>query len=622
MTKDNPDPAATTDDIPPTVASNDPANAETLAPTESWAGMVPLSPQELEKLGFPAIPGYDLLEELGRGAMGVVFKAMQVELKRLVALKMILSGSQAGTAQVQRFRTEAEAAARLDHLSIVPIYEVGEHQGHHFFSMKLVEGGTLAGWIADCRKQKADLQPEEQIDIARLMATVSRAIHHAHQHGLLHRDLKPANILLQYPKAAECNLASAIPLVADFGLAKRVEGESSLTQSGVIVGTPSYMAPEQAAGKKKLTPAADIYSLGAILYELLTGRQPFQGESIMATLVHVMEREPPQPRSCNRSVSRDLETICMKAMAKDPQRRYATALELAEELERFAAGQPIKARPAGMLERAWRRCRKHPLATGVGAVLLIALVLTAGFFLYNRRGDGSLDRIQSAGKIRIAVANNYPPMEFRSEGKLAGFDVDLAEQVAARLGVLVDFQEGEWDWPQVPDALKRNTCDMAISTWNITSERKEQVAFVEYLRMGLVFVCKKGTVVKSEKDLAGKIVAVGADTVQHRYVKGLLDKGIAIKEIKVVEGGGDPFPTIKKGEADVTVIDEPVGRYQARIDADFVVTGVIGHAMDPAPVGMAFRTRDRQLQEAVQKAILAMKEDGSFGRILEKWFGK
>src|SRR5262249_53197382 len=158
MTRENPDPAATTDDIPPTAASNDPANAETLPPTESSAGMVPLSAHELERLGFPAIPGYDLLEELGRGAMGVVFKAVQVELKRLVALKMILSGSQAGTAQVQRFRTEAEATARLDHLSIVPIYEVGEHQGHHFFSMKLVEGGTLAGWIADCRKQRADLQ--------------------------------------------------------------------------------------------------------------------------------------------------------------------------------------------------------------------------------------------------------------------------------------------------------------------------------------------------------------------------------------------------------------------------------------------------------------------------------
>src|SRR5579859_2396956 len=201
MSTENPDPAATTDNVPTAAGSKHPADAETLPPaTESCGGMAPLSPAELAKLGFPTIPGYDLLEELGRGAMGVVFKAVQVELKRLVALKMILSGTQAGSAQVQRFRIEAAAAARLDHLSIVPIYEVGEHQGHHFFSMKLVEGATLAQWIADCGSQITDLQPGYQADVACLLAKVARGVHHAHEQGVLHRDLKPANILLQYSK--------------------------------------------------------------------------------------------------------------------------------------------------------------------------------------------------------------------------------------------------------------------------------------------------------------------------------------------------------------------------------------------------------------------------------------
>jgi serine/threonine-protein kinase len=416
MSTENQDPAATADNLPPTIEPGNPAEQETLPPEESSSSLPSLSADDLAKLGFPSIPGYDLLEELGRGAMGVVFKAVPVELKRLVALKMILSGTQAGSAQVQRFRIEAEAAARLDHLSIVPIYEVGEHQGHHFFSMKLVEGDTLAKWITDCRPRIDNWQEKDQTDMARLLATVARAVHHAHQHGLLHRDLKPANILLQYSKNAPGNLSSATPLVADFGLAKQVEGESSLTQSGVIVGTPSYMAPEQAAGKKKLTPAADIYSLGAILYELLTGRQPFQGETVMDTLIQVMEREPPRPRALNRAIARDLETICLKAMAKDPERRYATAQELAEDLESFAAGQPIKARPAGMIELAWRRCRKHPLTAGLSAALLLVLIVVGGILLVRARGDGSLARIQSAGKIRIVVANNYPPMEFLQNG--------------------------------------------------------------------------------------------------------------------------------------------------------------------------------------------------------------
>src|SRR5262249_4522210 len=318
----------------PSTASNEPAptvKLETGAPEETLPPAT--EPGGGKAAGaVPDIPGYELQVEIGRGAMGIVFKAVQVDLKRVVALKMILSGSQAGKAEGQRFRIEAEAAARLDHAAIVPIYEVGEHEGHHFFSMKLVEGGSLATRMADYRAlaEGADASAiaERQTKIALFLAKVADAIHCAHQHHILHRDLKPGNILIDN---------RGEPHVADFGLAKRVEGDSVLTQTGVIVGTPSYMSPEQATGKKNLTPAADIYSLGSILYELLTGKPPFKAETVMETLMQVIEHEPASPRSLNREVSRDLETICLKALAKDPAKRFGSAAELAEELRRFAA---------------------------------------------------------------------------------------------------------------------------------------------------------------------------------------------------------------------------------------------------------------------------------------------
>jgi serine/threonine protein kinase/ABC-type amino acid transport substrate-binding protein len=622
-------PSTVSDNAPP--HKPDPSSQEeTLPPpTEPSQGTAPPPQTEFRSSGspadqvFPAIPGYELQQELGRGAMGVVFKALQVHVKRVVALKMILSGTHAGTAEIQRFRIEAEAAARLDHLAIVPIYEVGEHQGNHFFSMKLIEGGTLASRMAEFSLPQAEHnsidRADRQVKIAALLAKVAEAIQCAHEHGILHRDLKPGNILLD---------ARVEPHVADFGLAKRVEGESVLTQTGVIVGTPSYMAPEQASGRKKLTPAADIYSLGAILYELLTGRPVFKGETVMETLVQVMEHEPVGPRSVNRSVSRDLETICLKALAKDPDKRYRSAQEMAEELKRYAAGQPIKTRPAGWLKVAWRRCRRNPVVTGLTGALLVLLLTVTGLLVGRSQpdpaplNDGSLDRVKTAGKIVIAIDTNYPPMEFLKDGQLTGFDFELAEQVAARLAVKADFQIVHWDWPEVPQGLNQGKCDMVISSWTITNQRKQDAAFVEYLSMRQVFVCKRGVVVNNEKDLAGKRVAVGADTVQHNYLKAVQEKGIAFKDLIVLMGGEDPFPYMKKGRADVTIVDEPVASYHARQDADFVVTGSIGHALIPPPVGMVFRPKDIQLQEAVAQAIGAMKADGFFDRILEKWFGK
>jgi WD40 repeat protein len=338
-----------------------PANASTLVPdAPPQAGPVP---DRVRYFG-----DYELLEEIARGGMGVVYKARQVSLNRVVALKMILAGQLASSADVQRFRTEAENVASLDHPNIVPIYEVGEHGGQHYFSMKWIDSRSLSHKVAD-------LVPDPRA-AARLLAAVARAVHHAHQRGILHRDLKPANILID---------AASQPHVTDFGLAKRVAGDTGLTQSGAIVGTPAYMAPEQATAQKGLSTAADVYSLGAVLYELLTGRPPFQAETPLETIAQLVEREPQRPRSLDRRVSRDLETICLKCLHKQPQRRYGSAEALADDLERWLAGEPIRARPSTAWERTVKWARKRPAlaalvavsATAAALLLVLGLVFNA-----------------------------------------------------------------------------------------------------------------------------------------------------------------------------------------------------------------------------------------------------
>jgi tetratricopeptide (TPR) repeat protein len=301
---------------------------------------------------------YELLGEIARGGMGVVYRARQRSLNRLVALKMLRSGSLADGDDTRRFRLEAEAVAQLDHPNIVPIHEVGEHDGFSYFAMKLIEGPSLAQ-----RPPGPAVDPREA---ARLVAAVARAVHHAHQRGVLHRDLKPSNILID---------AKGQPHVTDFGLAKRVEGDCELTQSGAILGTPSYMAPEQASGQKlAVTTSTDVYGLGAVLYALLSGRPPFRGASVFETLERVRNEQPDPPSGIGLRVDRDLETICLKCLEKEPERRYASALAVAEDLERWSRGEPIAARPVGRMPRAWRWCRRN---RGV-ASLLVLIALLAG----------------------------------------------------------------------------------------------------------------------------------------------------------------------------------------------------------------------------------------------------
>jgi eukaryotic-like serine/threonine-protein kinase len=347
-----------------------PPEADTLAPTGQW--QPPAEPSTLAPDAAPATDppkvryfgDYELLEEIARGGMGVVFKARQVSLNRIVALKMILTGHLAGADEVKRFRTEAEAAANLDHPHIVPIYEVGEHRGQQYFSMKLIEGGSLASQFSLAPQARRGVR-----DLIPLLTTVCHAVHHAHQRGILHRDLKPGNILLD---------KEGQPHITDFGLAKKVEGDSGMTRTGAIMGTPSYMAPEQAAAKKQLTTAVDVYALGAILYEILTGRPPFKAETPLDTLLHVMEKEAELPRTLNPDADRDLETICLNCLEKEPEKRYGSAEALAAELERWQKGEPILARPATRRERLLKWAKRKPAAAALIGISVLAVILLVG----------------------------------------------------------------------------------------------------------------------------------------------------------------------------------------------------------------------------------------------------
>lgn len=402
-----------------------PDPAET-RPLNELASPPVLRVNAVESIPLPRlqIPGYTILAELGQGGMGVVYKAWQIKLERAVALKMIRSGSHAHATEVARFRTEAMAVAKIQHPNIVQIYEVGEHEGSRFIALEFVNGPTLAKVLSGT--------PQPPRPTAELIENLARAIFAAHQRGIIHRDLKPSNILLaRLPHGADatafssgCEQLFGAPKITDFGLAKRLDGDDGHTRTGDFLGTPRYMAPEQAGGNTlEVGPAADIYALGTILYEMLTGRPPFVAPTVLETLRQATTEEVVPPRMLQPTVPRDLQTICLKCLRKDPRQRYPTALALAEDLRRFLHSEPIQARSPGMAERFWRWCLRYPVAAG----LLASFVCCVGFgFWYlgsvtdNLVRASALENVARQSELLIEVNDIYSDVAKRAKaGKLS-----------------------------------------------------------------------------------------------------------------------------------------------------------------------------------------------------------
>jgi serine/threonine protein kinase len=350
---------------------------------------------------FPLIPGYEILGVVDQGGMGVVYRARQTELGRTVAIKMI-SGIRLAPTQLKRFKAEAEAAARVQHPNLVQIFEVGQVNGRPFFSMEFLEGGNLAQEVSRARPT-----PDHA---AEMVETLARAIHTAHERGIVHRDLKPSNVMLT---------AAGIPKITDFGLAKRLDDDSGHTRTGEILGTPSYMAPEQAGGKKdSIGPATDVYALGAILYELLAGRPPFKGDNPLESLRLVTTTEPAPPSKWMPAVPPELEAICLKCLEKEPGRRYASALALADDLQRYRDGHPVSARRIGRVGRMWKWIRRHPQGAALIAALVLLICLPVSFLIGNYREQRAvrLKAVAEAPRVREILQRNC----FECHGKKPG----------------------------------------------------------------------------------------------------------------------------------------------------------------------------------------------------------
>ena len=434
---------------------------------------------------LPAAAGYEILGELGRGGMGVVYKARQVGLNRIVALKMVLTGAHASPHQLARFRTEGEAVARLHHPHIVQIFEVGERDGLPYFSLEYLDGGCLADQI------KREPQPPRRA--AGVTALLARGVQYAHAHGIMHRDLKPANILFD---------SDGVPKITDFGLAKKLdEGADSHTQSGTIVGTPSYMAPEQARGDThRIGPAADTYSLGAILYELVTGRPPHQGTTLLETLEQVRSQEPVPPRQLVPKVPRDLETICLKCLQKEPAKRYASAGELGDDLDRYLAGQPILARPVGGVERLTRWCKRNPRTAALTAAVVLSLVggtvvssaLAVG--MARERNQKEAERVRAEEARELADVRRAEAEAARLEAQRNAEEVLKQGKLALRsFGTLIDEVQNQIGDQPGSQALKLKLLETALEGLDKVAKSDEdsrllgQSMAAAYMRIGQLF---------------------------------------------------------------------------------------------------------------------------------------
>jgi WD40 repeat protein len=468
------------EDAPPTAP---PSSADDFSPTP------PPKPAELERR--PAVPGFEIESELGRGGWGVVYRAREVSLNRTVALKMILSGGHAGAEERQRFLAEAEVIASLQHPGIVQVYGFGTHNGLPWFALEYCAGGSLAAKL-----NGTPLPPREAAEI---VEEVSRAVQAAHEKGVIHRDLKPGNILLS---------ATCVPRVTDFGLARRMECGSGLTPTGAILGTPSYMAPEQARGKR-VTPAADVYALGAILYECLTGRPPFKAASTHETLSQVIDDEPASLRQVNARVPKDLETICMKCLRKDPAQRYAQPLELADDLRRWQAGEPILARPVRFVERAWKWVKRRPAVAGL---LLLVLVVSAGSLaaivtLYRDavvQRDAARGAEERAEKARELAEERVRMLQYASNLATLQGELDADNSVQAlRLFDQCSSQQRGWEhghlWLQVGQRIR------AVEERLFARDRTESICFShdgKWLAVG-----RRSPVISILERSTGRIVA-------------------------------------------------------------------------------------------------------------------
>jgi WD40 repeat protein/tRNA A-37 threonylcarbamoyl transferase component Bud32 len=397
---------------------------------------------------------YELISEIARGGMGVVYKARQVNLNRIVALKMILSGQLASDEDIRRFHTEAESAAHLDHPGIVPIYEIGEHEGQHYFSMGFVDGKSLADRVKD-----GPLPPQEAANLTR---KISEAIAYAHEKGVIHRDLKPANVLLD---------AGGEPKVTDFGLARKLEQDSGLTRTGAVMGTPSYMPPEQAAGETaQVGPLADVYSLGAILYCLITGRPPFQAANPLDTLRQVMEREPIAPTELAPSIPKDLETICLKCLQKDQLKRYESANDLAADIGRWERGEPIRARAVTRTERVYRWIKRNRIVSGLLAATAVGLVLATGFAIQARREatNARIAELQARTAEQQATESEQQARKEAANARIAELQAKTAEQKSKQAEQQARTSEATAvaSQEQTEATLARSSYFLAQSRWN------------------------------------------------------------------------------------------------------------------------------------------------------------
>jgi serine/threonine-protein kinase len=421
-----------------------------------------VSPRVPGPAGWPTVAGFEILEELGRGGMGVVYKARQINLDRLVALKMVLAGSHAGPDDLARFHKEAQAVASLQHPDIVQLYEVGQSSGLPYFCLEFIDGGSLA--------QQIDGRPQDITLAASTIHTLARAIHAAHLKGIVHRDLKPANILLT---------AEGRPKIADFGLARRLGDDTHQTLTGTIFGTPDYMAPEQARGQTDAGPLVDQHALGAMLYELLTGRPPFRGATASDTIEQVRTQEPVPPTRLQPRVPRDLETICLKCLQKEPHRRYPDAEALAGDLNRFLDRRPVLARPISSVERLGRWCRRNPRIAGLAAAVLVLLVTvtttSTAFAAKLARAHGA-----AIAAFRGECRKSYELLSEKQRAELACEQAthetrrarEQTERARAALRDLVAQLRSLEDRPEIRDATRDLRRSATAALDSLTSENR------------------------------------------------------------------------------------------------------------------------------------------------------